>query len=132
MLQQALGRLLQLPSLPMEIDGFRIIENRLAVLLAEVLLLPACERARPDERGQPSSSGGTPAVNAGSAEQSDDAPFSPPPANYQQTVCLHEHVTSRGTNKYVLGLPVAFGKGPYYSSASSKSCTIKSEKAGTC
>ena len=124
MLQQALGRLSQLPNLPMEIDGFGIIENRLAVLLAEVLLLPARgERARPDERGQPSSSGGTPAVNAA---------FSPQPANYQQTVCPHAHVTSRGTNKYVLGLPVAFGKGTYSSSASSKSCTIKSEKAGTC
>lgn len=114
MLQQALGRLSQLPNLPMEIDGFGIIENRLAVLLAEVFLLPARgEHARPDERGQPSSSGGTPDVNAGSAEQSDDASFSPQPANYQQTVCPHEHVISRGTNKYVLGLPVAFGKGTY-------------------
>ena len=100
--QQALGRLAQ-PSLPMDVDGLGMIENQRGALPAGVPPLPV--RALPAEHAmrpeQASSSTPRQVPAAGPDERPEEGPFSPQPANYQQTVCQHERVTSRGTNKFV-------------------------------
>jgi hypothetical protein len=103
MLQQALGRLSQPPSLPMDVDGLGMIEGRHGALPAGVPPLPVralpAEHAMRPEQAQSSTNRQVPA--AGSDGRDAEGPSSPQPATYQQIVCQHERVTSRGTNKFV-------------------------------
>ena len=102
MLQQALGRLSQ-PSLPIDVDGPGMIEDLRGALPAGVPPLPVraqqAEHAMRPEQA-PSSSTPRQVPAAGSDGRDAEGPFSPQPANYQQTVCQHERVTARGTNKF--------------------------------